>query len=91
MSVSLLAQGREESRTAISLPALGVNLPNLLSQGLVGHGARAGTGAPLVPGVVAAGGDVQIGAQGEDGAIVFHGVNPFIAFGDGSERMPNIF
>ena len=91
MPAPLLAQGRDEARTAISLPALGVAVLNLQSQGLVGHGTRAGAGAPLVPGVVAAGGDVQIGAQGEDGVIVFHGLNPCMAFGDGSERMPNVF
>ena len=39
----------------------------------------------------AAGGDVQIGTKQADGMIGFHRVDPFIAFVEGSERMPNVF
>jgi hypothetical protein len=45
----------------------------------------------MEPVVIAAGGDFQMLTQGEDRVIVFHGVDPFIALGDGSERMLSVF
>jgi hypothetical protein len=64
---------------------------DVFGQRLVGRRARAGRGAALLPVVVAAGGDFQILAKRKDGVIAFHRVDPFIALGDGSERMPNVF
>lgn len=52
---------------------------------------RAGRVEPALRVVIAAGKDVQIFTKRQDGVIVFHRVDPFVAFGDGSERMPNVF
>ena len=52
---------------------------------------QARSGAPLQPVVVAAGGDFEIGTKQKQGVISFHRMDPFVAFGDGSERMPNVF
>ena len=41
--------------------------------------------------VVTAGRNLQLLAEPQDGMLVFHRVDPFIPFEDGSERMPNVF
>ena len=91
VAASFFAQLFLDARAAIGLAALGMNLVDLLGQRLIFHGARAGTGTPPLPVVIAAGGNFQVQAERQDGMIVFHRVDPFIAFGDGSERMPNVF
>jgi hypothetical protein len=44
-----------------------------------------------MPVIVTTGRNLQLLAEPQDGMLVFHRVDPFIPFEDGSERMPNVF
>src|SRR5690242_21390927 len=52
---------------------------------------RAWATAPGLPVIITTGGNLQLLAEPQDGMLVFHRVDPFIPFEDGSERMPNVF
>src|SRR5271168_1245707 len=91
MVAALLAEGLLDTRTAIGLPAASKNGGDLSGELLVRHRARSGVVTALLPVVKAAGGNLEELAQGQDGVIGFHRMDPCIAFGDGSERMPNVF
>src|SRR5580704_18000077 len=91
VAASFFAQGLHHARTAVGVPALGMNQVDFVGQRLVFQRARARTSAALVPVVIAAGGNLQVLAQGQDRILVFHRVDPLGALKDGSERMPSVF
>lgn len=91
MAASFFAQLFLDTRSAIGLSAAGMNLVDLLGQHLVFHRSHARTNTPPLPVVIAAGGNFQVQTEREDGVIRFHRVDPFIPFGDGSERIPSVF
>jgi len=59
----------------------------LRSQRLVFDGARARDVTPRLPDVITAGRNFQLLAEPENGMVVFHRVDPFIFFENGSERI----
>src|ERR1039457_3127678 len=89
--VPLFAQFHQDAWTAIRLPASGMDGLNFLGQRLIFQGAWAGGGAASLPVVITAGGNFQMAAQRQNGVISFHRMNPFIAFGDGSDKMAKVF
>ena len=89
--VPLFAQFHQDARTPISLPAPGMDDLNGCGQRLIFQGARAGHRAAFLPVVITAGGNFQMPAQRQDGVVGFHRVDPFVAFGDGSDKMANVF
>jgi hypothetical protein len=91
MAASFFAQLFLDAWTPIGLPALGMNLVDLLGQRLVLRGSRTGADASVLPGVVAARGNFQMQAERENRMFVFHRVDPFIPLEGGSERMPKVF
>ena len=66
VAAPLLAQLLHQARAAAGLPALLVKRFDRLGQPLILRRARTGTNAPLLPVVVAAGGDFQSAAQRKD-------------------------
>ena len=90
-AVPLFAEFHQDARTPIRLPAPGMDGLNFLGQRLIFQGAWAGRGAASLPVIITAGRDFQILAQRADGMLGFHRVNPCIAFGDGSDKMANVF
>ena len=60
-------------------------------QHLVFDDAPSRANRPRLPVLVTIGGNLQLLAEPQDGMLVFHRVDPFISFEDGSERMPNVF
>ena len=82
---------RHDARTAVGLATLLVNGRDLRGQRLIFQGPRSGHRLPLRPSVVAAGGHLKILAELQDGMVSLHRLHPSQAFGDGAERMPNVF
>jgi hypothetical protein len=91
MAAALLTERLLNARTAIRLSAAGKNGGDPAGELLIGQGAWAKAITALLPVVEAAGGDFKELTQSQDGVIGFHRMDPFIALGDGSERMPNVF
>src|ERR1043166_2136219 len=89
--LALFAQFHADARATVGASALCMNGLDLLAQRPLLCGTRPRTAATLVPVVVATGGNVQVQAQRTDGVMVFHRVDPLVAFSDGSERMPKVF
>src|SRR4029453_6060624 len=89
--VSFFAQLLLDARSTIGLPAAGMNLGDLSGQRLIFQGPRARTNTSPLPIVKATSGNFQVKTERQNGMILFHRVDPFITFGDGSERMPSVF
>ena len=64
---------------------------DLLNQGLILLEANPGSLATAIPVVESAGRDLEVVTKHGDGMIEPHRVNPFESFGEGSERIPNVF
>lgn len=84
-------QRRLDPRAAVGLAAGRMELDNVLDQLGIFPGAPTGVGLPVVPVVIAAGGDFQGRAKRANGVFGFHRVNPLKALLGGSERMPKVF
>ena len=84
-------QRRLNPGAAVGLAAGRMGLDNALDQLGVFPGAPAGLGLPVLPIVIAAGGNFQGLAERANGMLGFHRVNPLKAFLGGSERMPKVF
>jgi hypothetical protein len=85
------AQLHDDARAAVSLATACMDGLDLLLQSLVLEDSRARATAPGLPVIVTTGRNLQLLAEPQDGMLVFHRVDPFIPFEDGSERMPNVF
>lgn len=91
MAFSGLAQFPHQTRAAVGLAAALMDQLYLPGQLLILRGARAGRSAPLLPVIIAAGRDAEDLAQQADGMFIFHRIDPLVALGGGSERMPSVF
>ena len=91
VALSLFAQLGGDAGTAVGFPALAMNLGDLVFEDFIFQGTRAGREQAFLPVVIAAGRNLQKGAELLDGERVFHRVNALAAVMDGSERMPNVF
>ena len=85
MVVTLLAQFLLDPQTAMGLPADGKDGADLAAQLLISHGLHAWVLAPLLPVIVATGGNGQMPAQCRDEMFVFHCVDPGVAVVAGGE------
>src|SRR5436190_16300367 len=91
MARSLLAQLHHDAWAAVGLAAVRMDGFDLLGQRLVLERPRPGGSEPTAPIVIAAGRGIERGAEHRNGVLFSHRLDPFVALGSGSERMPNVF
>ena len=91
MSMPKVMEFVDNSGRTVSLAAFGVDDRDLLNQCLIRQGTGPWTLTSPIPVVEPAGRNLEVAAKHRDGMVGSHCVNPFVAFPDGSERMPNVF
>src|SRR3954464_4693868 len=91
VSLAASAQNRLDARNSISLPTLLMDLADLLFEPLILLSARPRLCLQFLPVIKSTGGNTKCLAQGPNGMLASHDINPFIPLFWGSERMPNVF
>ena len=91
MSKPKVTEFFDDSGRTVGLAAFGVDGRDLLNQCLILERTGPWALTSPIPVIEPAGRNLEVGAKRRDGMVGSHRVNPFVAFPDGSERMPNVF
>lgn len=91
MSKPKITEFVDDSGRTVGLAAFGVDGRDLLNQCLILQRTGPWALTSPIPVIEPAGRNLEVGAKRRDGMVGSHRVNPFVAFPDGSERMPNVF
>ena len=91
MSKPKVTEFVDDSGRTVGLAAFGVDGRDLLNQCLILERTGPWALTSPIPVIEPAGRNLEVAAKHRDGMVGSHRVNPFVAFPDGSERMPNVF
>ena len=91
MSKPKVTEFFDDSGRTVGLAAFGVDGRDLLNQCLILERTGPWALTSPIPVIEPAGRNLEVAAKHRDGMVGSHCVNPFVAFPDGSERMPNVF